>query len=107
MTRRRIYSTREPHNGRVKAHEMGDTTDRKLLPGYAGVLDMSDPDSIRAYVRHALAMNSPTIAGLKRLEMLMDIAAALPVSAATSPAKLVLVDAKDAAEELAKRLGTR
>jgi hypothetical protein len=73
-------------------------------------LDMLDPLSIRAYVRRTLAMTTePSQGQLRRLEMLEDHAAKLEAEAPAQglPAKLVLVDAKDAAEELAKRLGTR
>lgn len=76
----------------------------KLVPGY-GELDMQDPEAIRAYIRHSLALDEPTIAGLKRLEMLGEVADRLRANGAGGPVSVVkLVDAKAAAEELQRRL---
>lgn len=77
--------------------------DKKTVPGYSGTLDMQDPESIRAYVRDCLAMSiDPSVAGLKRLEMLEEHAAKLEAKA-SKPAELRLIDPKAAAEELARR----
>src|SRR5688572_20504812 len=76
----------------------------KVVPGY-GELDMQDPESIRAYIRHSLVLDEPTIAGLKRLEMLGEVADRLSENGArTGHAVIKLVDAKDAAAELERRL---
>jgi hypothetical protein len=83
--------------------------DKKTVPGYAGTLDMADPDSIRAYVRDQLAVGTdPSVAQLKRLEMLSELATQLDASKAKTagvrPA-LSLVEAQAASEELRRRQG--
>jgi hypothetical protein len=74
----------------------------KLVPGY-GEVDMKNPESIRSYVRHSLALDEPTIAGLKRLEMLNEIAGSLPQAKAVRDQGLKLVDGAAAAAELRRR----
>jgi hypothetical protein len=107
VTRKRLHGTCELLNGRVAQYKgTGGVTDKKTVPGYLGTLDMSDPDSIRAYVADTIAMSTdPTIAGLKRLEMLMEMADRLPQPEKQGAAgKLVLVDAKRAVEVLRRRV---
>jgi hypothetical protein len=81
-------------------------SDKKTVPGYAGTLDMQDPESIRRYVADVIAMTvEPSIAALKRLEMLLEMADALPqVDAGKPRGELRLIDAAKAAELLQKRL---
>ena len=83
-------------------------SDKKTVPGYPGTLDMQDPESIRAYVRDCLAMSiDPSVAGLKRLEMLEEHAAKLEQQKASAePPKVDSADELAAARErLRKSLG--
>lgn len=83
-------------------------SDKKTVPGYAGTLDMQDPESIRRYVADVIAMTvEPSIAALKRLEMLLEMADRLPQPETKSAAVVKLVDAKAAAEELQRRLNSK
>lgn len=67
-------------------------------------LDMLDPESVRAYVRQALARTvEPTSAQLTRLQMLEEHAAKLEAAKPTA-APVRLVDARAAAEVLRARL---
>lgn len=83
MTRRQ--HPRELRYSRVSQWQQR-MADKKTVPGYAGTLDMQDPESIRAYIRDCLAMSiDPSVAGLKRLEMLEEHAAKLDAKQAAAP----------------------
>ena len=71
-------------------------------------LDMLDPESIRAYVRKTLAMHvEPSQAALQRLKMMLEVADSLPQPDKQAGGVVRLVDAKAAAEELQRRLGSK
>lgn len=82
-------------------------SEKKTAPDGSAV-DMQNPESIRAYVRHQLLMVAePSVAGLKRLEMLLEVADSLPQPDKQAGAVVKLVDAKAAAEELQRRLANK
>jgi hypothetical protein len=105
---------RELGYGRVAQWKQA-MSDKKTVPGYVGTLDMQDPVSVRAYVRDCLAMSvDPSVAGLKRLEMLEAHAERLEAQAKQEEAanplngpQVRLVDANRASEVLVERLRRR
>jgi hypothetical protein len=99
MPRRRHARELEPSRVAQWVKSMSEV---KLVPGY-GELDMQDPESIRTYVRHALALNEPTGPGLKRLEMLLEVAGALPQAKTAAAAPISLEQARAASAELMRR----
>lgn len=96
---------RELRKGRVE--RWADRMSEKKTLADGSQVDMADPVSIRRYVRHALAMSEPTIAGLKRLEMLQELATQLEAekksSSGNSEGPVRLVRDSDVDDELRKR----
>lgn len=101
----RKQHARELTYGRVRQWELR-MSDKKTVPGYVGTLDMQDPESIRRYVADVIAMTTePSIASLKRLEMLTEMADRLEARA-THQAPVVsisLEQARAASAELMRR----